>query len=68
MNILILRESLPLKRNNQSNAILERVHGKIGNMIFPIQYFADWQPIRNRKQQLINKNNAKENKKRVEHD
>ena len=56
------------KRNPQSNAILERVHGTIGNMIFPIQYVVDWQHIRNRKQRLISKNNAKENKKRVEHD
>ena len=38
------------------------------DMAFPIQYVVDWQHIRNQKQQLISKNNAKENKKRVEHD
>ena len=105
------------KRNPQANAILERVHGTIGNMIrtfeldeidldendpfsglvsavgfavrstyhttlqatpgqlvfgrdmiFPIQYVADWQHIKNRKQLLINKNNTSENAKRVDYD
>lgn len=105
------------KRNPQANAILERAHGTIGNMIrtfdlegidlavddpfaglvsavgfairstyhttlqstpgqlvfgrdmiFPIQHLADWQLIKNRKQLLIDKNNARENAKRVDHD
>ncbi len=105
------------KRNPQANAILERVHGTVGNMIrtfeldaieldeddpfgglisavgfavrstyhttlqatpgqlvfgrdmiLPIQYIADWQNIKNRKQILINKNNKNENSKRVNYD
>ena len=105
------------KRNPQANAILERAHGTIGNMIrtfnveqieldeedpfaglvsavgfairstyhttlqatpgqlvygrdmiFPIQHLADWQLIKNRKQQLIDKNNVRENAKRVDYD
>jgi hypothetical protein len=105
------------KRNPQANAILERAHGTIGNMIrtyqvedidldeddpfaglvsavgfavrstyhttlqstpgqlvfgrdmiFPIQHIADWQLIKNRKQKLIDKNNERENAKRVDYD
>ena len=105
------------KRNPQANAILERVHGTIGNMIqtwevenidledtdpfigivsaicfairstyhttlqatpgqvvfgrdmiFPITHITDWQQIHNRKQELINKNNERENARRYEHD
>jgi hypothetical protein len=105
------------KRNPQANAILERAHGTIGNMIrtfeleeidldeddpfsglvsavgfairstyhttlqatpgqlvfgrdmiFPIQHVADWAHIKNRKQTLINKNNDRENAKRVDYD
>ena len=105
------------RRNPQANAILERAHGTIGNMIrtfdvegidldeeepfaglvsavgfairstyhttlqstpgqlvfgrdmiFPIEHVADWQLIKNRKQSLINKNNEKENAKRVDYD
>ena len=104
-------------RNPQANAILERIHQVIGNMvrtfeledsyvdeddpwigilsavafavrstyhttlqatpgqlvfnrdmIFNIQHVADWKLIRDRKQQLINKNNDKENRKRIPHD
>ena len=38
------------------------------DMILPIQYIADWQHIKNRKQTLINKNNKNENPKRVDYD
>ena len=37
-------------------------------MILQIHYFSDLQHIINWKQKLISKNNAKENKKSVEHD
>ena len=105
------------KRNPQANAILERAHGVIGNMIrtfdlneidldecepfaglisavgfairstyhttlrstpgqlvfgrdmiFPIEHIADWQLIKHRKQQMINKNNERENAKRLAYD
>jgi transposase InsO family protein len=105
------------KRNPQANAILERAHGTIGNMIrtfdvdnidledndpfaglvsavcfairstyhttlqatpgqlvfgrdmiFPIEHIADWQLIKNRKQIMIDRNNAKENLKRIDYD
>ena len=104
-------------RNPQSNAIIERVHGTIGNMmrtidmtsvneededpfagivsavcwavrstyhttlkatpgqlvfgrdmIFNIQYEADWQLIRERKLARMRDNNARENSRRIEHD
>ena len=103
-------------RNPQANAIVERVHQVIGNMIrtfelesnyldeddpwkgilsatafavrstfhttlqnspgqlvfgrdmiFNIQHTANWEYIKNRKQQLIEKNNKRENAKRIEH-
>ena len=103
-------------RNPQANAIVERVHQTIGNMIrtwfvddpdlgdtnpfggllaavafatratihttlnatptqlvfgrdalLNIEFHADWESIRARKQQRINKNNAAENAKRLEH-
>ena len=105
------------KRNPQSNAILERIHQTIGNMlrtfevenqpldesdpwsgilsavawavrstyhttlqstpgqlvfgrdmIWDIAHVADWQYIKQRKQTLINKNNKKENSKRIDYD
>jgi hypothetical protein len=105
------------KRNPQANAILERAHATIGNMIrtydvenieldeedpfaglisavgfairstyhttlkatpgqlvfqrdmiLPIEHIADWQMIKHRKQQLINKNNERENAKRINYD
>ncbi len=105
------------KRNPQSNAILERIHQTIGNMIrtFEIEdqeideedpwsgilsavawairstyhttlqstpgqlvfgrdmiwnttQIADWQYIKQRKQTLINKNNKRENNKRIDYD
>jgi hypothetical protein len=105
------------KRNPQANAILERVHGTVGNMIrtfdlegidleegdpfgglvsavgfasrstyhttlcatpgqlvfgrdmiFPIEHVADWQYIKNKKQNKINKNNAEENAKHIDYD
>ena len=105
------------KRNPQANAILERVHATLGNMIktFEVQdrdmdeedpwigilsavawaicstyhttmqatpgqlvfgrdmiwnlpHIADWRYIQQRKQDLINKNNERENSKRIEHD
>ena len=37
-------------------------------MIFPIQHVADWQHIKKRKQNLIDKNNERENAKRVRYD
>lgn len=103
-------------RNPQANAIVERVHQVIGNMIrtfelennylddndpwsgilaatafavrstyhttlqatpgqlvfgrdmiFNIKHIADWEAIKQRKQSVINKNNARENSKRIEH-
>ena len=103
-------------RNPQANAILERIHQVIGNlvrtfdleecdmdtddpwsgilsaaafavrstyhttlqatpgqlvfgrdMIFNIEHVANWQSIKDRKQTMINRNNAKENKKRIKH-
>ena len=105
------------KRNPQANAILERVHATLGNMIktFEVQdrdmdeeepwigilsavawairstyhtttqatpgqlvfgrdmiwnlpHIADWRYIQQRKQDMINKNNERENSKRIEHD
>jgi hypothetical protein len=105
------------KRNPQSNAILERVHGTLANMlrtfelqtkeidkedtwkgilaavawairstfhtineatpgqlvfgqdmIWNIQYQADWKYLKEKKQKLINKRNETENKNRKEHD
>ena len=38
------------------------------DMIFPITHITDWQQIHNRKQELINKNNERENARRHEHD
>ena len=38
------------------------------DMIFPIEHIADWQMIKHRKQQLINKNNDRENAKRIDYD
>ena len=38
------------------------------DMIFPIEYVADWQLIKNRKQRLIDKNNERENAKHVDYD
>ena len=38
------------------------------DMIYPIQYIAEWDLIRQRKQKLIDKNNQSENAKRVEYD
>jgi len=104
-------------RNPQANAILERVHQTVGNIIrtfqmkdreidyddpwsgvlaatmyavrstyhttlqatpmqvvfgrdalLNIKVEADWNLIRNRKQELINKNNLKENKSRIKHE
>jgi len=37
------------------------------DMIFNIQHTANWEYIKNRKQQLIEKNNKRENAKRIEH-
>ena len=103
-------------RNPQANAIVERVHQVIGNMIrtfeleqnyldetdpwggilaatafavrstyhttlqatpgqlvfgrdmiFNIKHVADWEAIKQRKQKIINQNNARENKKRLKH-
>ena len=103
-------------RNPQANAIVERIHQVIGNMIrtfelednyldnqdpwkgilsatafairstvhttlkkspgqlvfgrdmiFNLQHQADWELIKNRKQELIKKNNARENAKRIPH-
>jgi hypothetical protein len=103
------------KRNPQANAIVERVHQTIGNMIrtfqvqdldeddpwagilsavafavratvhtttratpmqlvfgrdavLNIQFQANWKMIKDRKQQLINQNNKRENKKRIPHE
>ena len=102
--------------NPQANAILERVHQTMGNMLrtfrthsaeldptdpwsgilaaiqfavratvhttlqatpmqlvfgrdafFNVPYIADWEAIRQRKQKLINKNNARENSRRIPH-
>jgi hypothetical protein len=36
-------------------------------MIFNIQHTANWEYIRQRKQQIINQNNRRENAKRKEH-
>jgi hypothetical protein len=112
-----IKIKLSSKRNPQANAILERAHGTIGNMIrtyqvegidideddpfagfvsamsfavqstyhttlqltpgqlvfgrdmiFPINHIAIWQLIKNRKQKLIDKNNKRENAKRVDYD
>lgn len=38
------------------------------DMIFPIQFIADWQAIKENKQALIDKNNERENAKRIAHD
>ena len=38
------------------------------DMIYPIQYIAEWDIIRKRKQALIDKNNERENSKRVDFD
>ena len=38
------------------------------DMIFNIQHQADWELIRQRKQELINKNNQRENSKRIPHE
>ena len=119
----MLREEYGIKRkpittrNPQANAIVERVHQVIGNMIrtfeleenylddddpwkgilsatafavrstlhtmlkrmpgqlvfgrdmiFNIQHQADWEAIKQRKQELINKNNQRENSKRIPHE
>ena len=37
-------------------------------MIFNIQHQADWEAIKQRKQELINKNNQRENSKRIPHE
>jgi hypothetical protein len=37
-------------------------------MIFPINQIATWQLLKNRKQELIDKNNKRENVKRVDYD
>ena len=37
-------------------------------MIFNVKHTADWEYIRQRKQQRINENNKRENAKRVEHE
>jgi hypothetical protein len=37
-------------------------------MIFSINHIANWQLIRNRKQKLIDKNNERENAKRLNYD
>ena len=37
-------------------------------MILPIKFKADWELIRKRKQDLINKNNERENATRINHD
>ena len=112
-----IKEKPSSKRNPQANAILERIHGTIGNMVrtfdvdnidldeddpfaglvsavsfavrstyhttlqatpgqlvfgrdmmFPVEFLADWQAIKNRKQLLINKNNQRENAKRISYD
>jgi len=103
-------------RNPQANAVLERVHQVLGNMlrtknireldlnpddpwtevlasvawairstyhttlgatpaqlvygrdmVYPLQYIAEWDIIRKRKQSLIDKSNTTENRKRVKH-
>ena len=36
-------------------------------MIYPVQYIAQWDIIRKRKQQLIDKSNTTENRKRVKY-
>ena len=41
------------------------VYGR--DMIFNIKHVANWQAIKERKQKLINKNNERENKKRIKH-
>jgi transposase InsO family protein len=38
------------------------------DMIYPLQYIAEWDVIRKRKQALIDKNNERENSKRVDFD
>ena len=41
------------------------VYGR--DMIYPVQYIAQWDIIRKRKQQLIDKSNTTENRKRVKY-
>ena len=43
----------------------ELVFGR--NMLLPVQFKADWQAIRARRQKIINENNERENSKRIEH-
>ena len=43
----------------------ELVFGR--NMLLPIQFKADWESIRARRQTFINKNNERENKNRLDH-
>ena len=44
----------------------ELVFGR--NMLLPIQFKADWEAIRARRQELINASNRRENSKRIPHD
>ena len=44
----------------------ELVFGR--NMLLPVQFKADWDAIRQRRQALINKNNERENARRIEHE
>ncbi len=52
------------------HATLKKTPGQLvfgRDMIFNMQHEADWEVIKQRKQELINKNNARENSKRIPH-
>ena len=58
-----VKEKHSTSHNPQSNRVIEHIH-----QVLPIQFQADWARIKLRKQETIDKSNAQENAKRIDHD